>query len=73
LDERGTTVKYRGIAVGITKDGHPVQAFFANKKMAESWANTIVEAEKCPVVVYRIMEIQDSVYNPPVVPDAQLD
>jgi hypothetical protein len=49
-------MKYRAVAVGVTRDGHPVQSFAQDLINIEAWAKITAAAEHCTVDIWRIRE-----------------
>lgn len=49
-------MKYRAIAIGVMRDGRPLQVFSVHEGTVLKWAEQTVKAEKCDVEVYILEE-----------------
>ena len=58
-------MKYRAIAVGLLKDGHPVQCFSASGAEIKNWAEAVANKELVAVEIYAIREELILTIQPP--------
>jgi hypothetical protein len=45
-------IKYRAVAEGLEREGHPVQTMSQSLKVVEEWAALIVKSDKVRVTIY---------------------
>lgn len=45
-------MKYRAVAVGIAKDGHPLQSYAIHEATILKWASQTANTEQCAVEVF---------------------
>jgi hypothetical protein len=64
IRERGD-MKFRAVAVGLVKDGHPVQCFSNNEQTVLKWGDQISRKERVPVEVFIIEERSIRTFDPP--------
>ena len=49
-------MRYRAIADGLSKDGHPVQVLGHNLENIREWARMMADSEKCRVRIFKTEE-----------------
>ena len=57
-------MKYRAIADGLVKDGHPVQILGHNYENVKDWAVRTANAEHCDVRIYETTEKHKETVQP---------
>lgn len=56
MDEGRKGMKFRAIAIGVMRDGHPLQTYSAQESTVLKWADQTAKEEKCEVDVFILEE-----------------
>lgn len=58
-------INYRAVAVGLLRDGHPVQYFGQHLTKVALWAEAITKQDRVPVDIYEYKEVLLRTEMPP--------
>lgn len=50
-------MKYKAIAINLTKDNHPVHNYSNSLQVIQTWAKETAEKEQVRVDIYRVEEV----------------